>query len=590
MANAFSTLFLGLLLMNKGYLPVFGFSFSSSQGLRWYGASSSSYLTRYPRLITSKRRKRSFFFSQDDDQTEQSPATSATTSGRNSKVYPSVSSVASTRNSSSPAFPSLKKTTVDNRWESFDYEQHWYPTMWEMDLVENKPTKVTLFDVDYVLAKDSNGKVTALQDKCPHKAAALSEGRITKSGFIQCAYHGWSFDGSTGDCVQIPQAGPGVTNFPARTCAQAVPVRIWQNLIWLWPGAKQNKYPDPPSIPEMDLPDWKQTQIVRDFPVDWSLLLSNIMDPDHGMYAHTALAFDFYSASANHPLTIEESFDNKGWTLKAGVDAVEKLLALDKEKRKTLGYKVKPEKNATATGKLTATTFFQAPTTVALSRRDENNNTKFVTAFWVCPVGTGRSRFLSVALSNGLPFSVPRWAFQISVNRFLDQDTQLVASQQPPVLSAEAEGVEHPRQSLYAYSSATDRAVRLIDQFWDSTLSKAPNRKQTLNLLYNSGQLQHTPPREIVLDRKTQHLDICPASQQFVRNIKRLRNACLGITMVWLFRSLFRRQISKLWLPIGSTLVAWVADLLKKQFYYRKTDKSRDKDLAQIPVKAWLDP
>lgn len=338
----------------------------------------------------------------------------------------------------------------------------------------------------------------------------------------------------------------------------------------------------------MDLPEWKSVKIVRDFPIDWSLLLSNIMDPDHGMYAHTALAFDYYSGSSQYPLQVEESFHDGGWRLSSRVAAVDKLLALDREKRKSLGLKVKVPKEPAEN--LTATTLFQAPTTVALSRRDPQNNTKFVTAFWVCPVGTGKSRFMSVALSNSFPFDVPRSIFQMNVNAFLDQDSLLVASQQPKVLTAEAEGVEHPRQSLYAYSSASDRIVRLLDQFWDATLPKAPNRKRTLQQMYQGGLLKSTPPREIVLDRKAQHLDICPDSQRFVANCKRIRNAGLASAAMWLTRVLFQRAISERWIPVVSAIFASGAELLRKQFYFAKSEKSRDKDWAKIPKKAWLDP
>ena len=45
----------------------------------------------------------------------------------------------------------------------------------------------------------------ALMDRCPHRAAALSQGRMTAAGYLQCAYHGWSFDGETGACTNIPQ-------------------------------------------------------------------------------------------------------------------------------------------------------------------------------------------------------------------------------------------------------------------------------------------------------------------------------------------------------------------------------------------------
>ena len=41
------------------------------------------------------------------------------------------------------------------------------------------------------LARPSAGKgPIALIDRCPHRAAALSEGRMTSSGNLQCAYHG----------------------------------------------------------------------------------------------------------------------------------------------------------------------------------------------------------------------------------------------------------------------------------------------------------------------------------------------------------------------------------------------------------------
>ena len=74
----------------------------------------------------------------------------------------------------------------------------------------NQPIRVTLFDVDYVLAKTTTSKKTsskkdsgeeeeevfyAMLDSCPHKKVALSEGRITNCGtddktYFQCSYHG----------------------------------------------------------------------------------------------------------------------------------------------------------------------------------------------------------------------------------------------------------------------------------------------------------------------------------------------------------------------------------------------------------------
>ena len=155
-----------------------------------------------------------------------------------------------------------------------------------------------------------------------------------------------------------------------------------------------------------------------------------------------------------------------------------------------------------------ATSVLYAPTTAALCRRQPDGSTKFVSVFYVCPTGTGKSRFFSAAASRGMPVRIPRWVFQMNLNGFLDQDTMLVASQQPPVLTAEAEGHATPRKSLYNYASPTDKSVRLLDQFWDATLHKAPNRQASLHALYRAGKLKQVPPREIVLDRDVQHLKI----------------------------------------------------------------------------------
>jgi len=131
-----------------------------------------------------------------------------------------------------------KEKDQSDPFSSFDYESHWYPVSWEKDLIENEPTKVTVFDVDYVIAKTSEG-IICLEDKCTHKSAALSDGRVSSNGKnFQCAYHGWSFDGKSGECVEIPQlvrndGSMGIV--PSRSCAKAVPAQIHEEMVWIFP-------------------------------------------------------------------------------------------------------------------------------------------------------------------------------------------------------------------------------------------------------------------------------------------------------------------------------------------------------------------
>lgn len=37
----------------------------------------------------------------------------------------------------------------------------------------------------------------------------MLQGLLTPEGHIQCVYHGWKFDGGSGECVDIPQLKPG---------------------------------------------------------------------------------------------------------------------------------------------------------------------------------------------------------------------------------------------------------------------------------------------------------------------------------------------------------------------------------------------
>jgi phenylpropionate dioxygenase-like ring-hydroxylating dioxygenase large terminal subunit len=38
----------------------------------------------------------------------------------------------------------------------------------------------------------------------------MLQGLLTPEGAIQCAYHGWKFDGDSGECLDIPQLQPGM--------------------------------------------------------------------------------------------------------------------------------------------------------------------------------------------------------------------------------------------------------------------------------------------------------------------------------------------------------------------------------------------
>lgn len=599
--------------------------------------------------------------------------------------------------SSSPLLPVVKRTkqttlnnsasattattaTTTNSLDSFDYKMKWYPVLWSRDLPFNRPTRVTLFDVNYVLAKttttttkqqdDDDNKTeeevsyVAMLDECPHKKVALSEGRVTEcgSGYIQCSYHGWTFDGRSGECVEIPQTviaaaaaaaanaassskkngkegiveslpadttntaslfppdrehkrikaerwvSEGQTNTAAAVVAAdttttkkpttnkrrredgtAIAITEVQGMLWISPfltplealaATSNGILPPPPRVPEIDIPGYKTQVAIRDFPIDWTVLMENIMDPDHGYFAHSSsgtapMGFDWYSSDGvDNVMKVKEEFqeNNNGggggvYKIVSEVNAVSKLGKYNAEVRNpTVGVKKKKskKKDVDVPPPKLATTTFVAPSLIYMGRRDNSTSTSnFLTAFWVSPTGTGRSRFMSAAISKA-PFVIPRWIVHMQINNFLDQDTFLLLGQHRAVLKREAEGylkedendddtttattdsdapstTNNVRKSTYVYRSPSEKLPVKIGKYFDATLSKVPNRKEALMAWYNRNNndnklFESWPNRETVLDRYEQHTKICPDSMDLVNRCEKVmaRSKTIGLAMILL--------------------------------------------------------
>ena len=144
-------------------------------------------------------------------------------------------------------------------------------------------------------------------------------------------------------------------------------------------------------------------------------------------------------------------------------------------------------------------------------------------------------------------FTVPRWLTHIQLNNFLDQDTFLLLGQHRAVLKREAEGyleddaagsattTNNVRKSTYVYRSPSEKLPVKIGKYFDATLSRVPNRKESLMAWYNRNNNDNKlfelwPNRETVLDRYEQHTKICPDSMDLVNRCERVmkRSKMLG--------------------------------------------------------------
>lgn len=80
--------------------------------------------------------------------------------------------------------------------------EHWWPIALAKDIKSDKVYARTVLGTPLVLFRANNNSIAVLPDRCPHRHAPLSLGKV-HHGEIECPYHGWRFN-QQGWCTQVP--------------------------------------------------------------------------------------------------------------------------------------------------------------------------------------------------------------------------------------------------------------------------------------------------------------------------------------------------------------------------------------------------
>src|SRR3954447_11526083 len=120
----------------------------------------------------------------------------------------------------------------------------WYVACQSTDL-RDRPLARSVLGVPLVLFRGQAGKAAALLDRCPHRNVPLSLGRVVAGGRLECAYHGWQFEGA-GRCVDIPGLLGGEGK---ERRAPAAAVREQDGFVWVYPELDAEPDAEPFSLP-----------------------------------------------------------------------------------------------------------------------------------------------------------------------------------------------------------------------------------------------------------------------------------------------------------------------------------------------------
>lgn len=176
-----------------------------------------------------------------------------------------------------------------SNWVVSDYwiarpRRHWYVVCRSHEL-RSKPLARRIFDTPLVVFRDQRGKAATLLDRCAHRNAPLSLGRV-EDGQLTCRYHGWRYEGQ-GGCRAIPTlgsngAGAGRSVPCFATCEQ-------DGFVWAYATAGEEPGQAPFRLPHTN--DSSYGSFVVDYRCEGTLhaTLENMLDVPHTAYLHRGL-------------------------------------------------------------------------------------------------------------------------------------------------------------------------------------------------------------------------------------------------------------------------------------------------------------
>jgi len=384
--------------------------------------------------------------------------------------------------------------------QTFNWKNCWYPVAFLQDLPKDRPYSFSLYDEPLVLFRNQEGKLVCLIDRCPHRAAKLSDGQII-DGKIECLYHGWQF-GSEGQCLHIPQLSAEV-KIPSNACVKSFIVVERQGIAWVWPGEPEAA--DLDCIPTVDIlnnPEVFSADYMGDMPYDQSYLVENILDPAHVFISHDRTEAGVRREDAQ-PLEME--------VIESSVAGI----------RGRYRGKRKPDE-------LWQQLDFLAPNLVHYQFSFGKPSLFFGLAIYSIPIGVSRCRIFIRRYSNFLTWQLkrkPRWLEHLRQSKVLEEDLPQILGQQ-----AEIERLGQSLKKVYLPLKTSDLLAIEYRKWLDKFGQSLPFYEgySTSKRAESNGECNHKP---VSLDRLERHTLICSSCNRAYQVTNRLKQTLVGVAI-----------------------------------------------------------
>lgn len=161
-------------------------------------------------------------------------------------------------------------------------KNQWYAVLDSKELKQGKPIGVARFSEKLVFWRDDKDNINCIFDKCCHRGASLSQGRINNN-LIECPFHGFQYDAS-GKVTFIPANGKN-KEIPRNFKVNSYLAKERYGFIWVWFGEKTDDIPEIPFFEELKS-GFSYGSFSEIWPVHYTRAIENQLDVVHLPFVH----------------------------------------------------------------------------------------------------------------------------------------------------------------------------------------------------------------------------------------------------------------------------------------------------------------
>jgi phenylpropionate dioxygenase-like ring-hydroxylating dioxygenase large terminal subunit len=158
----------------------------------------------------------------------------------------------------------------------------WYVVL-DSSQVKTRPVGTARMGEKMVFWRGNTGQVSCLRDRCVHRGAALSKGKVLNDGKLQCPFHGFEYN-TSGKVTKIPANGKN-TPAPQRFHVRQYPTHEAHGFIWIWWGENPPEDLQPPRFFD-GLEGFSYGRAYDPWDAHYSRVIENQLDVAHLPFVH----------------------------------------------------------------------------------------------------------------------------------------------------------------------------------------------------------------------------------------------------------------------------------------------------------------